>query len=149
VPMVASNDDTPAKVRAAIREESNRRALVALTTRFEDSQSGRLEEEGKLEPRVRTVVASVLARSPNLDGKQVLVEAVTIEDGLKTKVGAGELKGKQYSAHFVAKRFAFQTIALSKDSATEVRFESSLDSGADPKRTSVAMFIQDEATGEI
>lgn len=146
VPMVGSNGDAPAKARAAIRESLNTPAPVALVARFAEPAG---TPRNPASDRTRELKVNLRAQSPALAGQEVLVQVVTIEDGLSTQVAAGELKGETYRARFTARDFAFESMALTQGAAGEARFPIKLAPEGKPENTSVVVLVQDEATGQI
>jgi hypothetical protein len=139
-PMVGSNEDAPARAREAIRKALARRAEVTLRPT--------LEPDGD-DARKRTLRLEVAAASTGLVGREVIVEVVIVEDGLRTKVGAGELKGEEYVGHNVARKFAFRSVRLSRKEPEALRFPVELEEGWDPARCRVVVIAQDEKTGRI
>jgi hypothetical protein len=139
VPMVGSNEEAPTKSRAAIREALAKPALVGLVARF---QPGSDSAQGELS-------VSLWPISATMAGKPVLVQAMVVEDGLATEVGSGELKGKTYPGRVVARRFEFQEVTLARRGTSDTRLSLSLEPGANAGKSSVVVFVQEEATGAI
>lgn len=137
VPMVGSNDDTPAKARRAIRDALARRPEVTIEATPDDDG--------------RKLVVMVKPRVPSLAGKAVLVELIATEDGLETDVQAGELEGKRYRARHVARRYIVESVLLPKDGQpARVEFAiPPMPSGGDPSRRALVVVIQDEMTGRV
>jgi hypothetical protein len=81
--------------------------------------------------------------------REVLLQVVTLEDGLSTRVGAGELAGHTYNGRYTARTFTFRAVTLPREGDVAVDFQFALPPGARADRTSLAILVQDEATGRI
>lgn len=139
VPMVGSNADAPARARAAIREGLARPAEVSIEAQLQSA-----------DPRSdRALTVRLRAQSPEMAEREVLLEVVTVEDGLSTKVLAGELEGRTYTGRFIARDFAFRSVVLPREGEAREQFRIALPPGARAGRTSLAILIQDEQNGEI
>lgn len=150
-PMVGSNDDAPAKARAAIGQALAREAEVRLDVAFRPAPGDPEEAAGPgggPSPR-RTLEVAVSAGTPALAGREVLVEVVTVEDGLTTKVGSGELAGRTYVGRDVARAFAFKGVKVPRNGSETLSFPVGLKAGWEPSRCRLVVLAQDEATGRV
>jgi hypothetical protein len=139
VAMVGSNEDTPARARAAIRNALAQPAVVAIEANLNEGAAS----------ADRTLSVRLAALDESWAEREVLLEVVTLEDGLSTSVGAGELRGRTYNSRHTARAFAFRPVTLPREGDSETVLHLTLPAGARPDRTSLAVLVQDEATGRI
>jgi hypothetical protein len=140
VPMVASNDDSPAKARAAIREALRQPAELAIDASIQ--LDARKSQQGRLH-------VSIDALKPAVVPNTCLLEVVLCEDGLTTQVNAGELKGRSYRGSAVARHFEYRTLEIAAGKPAVQDFDLTLRGGQKPEQTAVVVFVQDEATGRV
>ena len=141
-PMVGSNKEAHQVATDAIRAGLSERpaATLNLTLALESGDG----------PRDLTVeVATTDPRSP-LAGREVLVEVVTVEDGLSTDVKSGELAGQTYRSNNVARAFVAKPVRLGRDGKPEsLQFPIKLAKGLDPARCRLVALVQDEENGRV
>jgi hypothetical protein len=135
VPMVGSNDDTPAKARAAIRGALAKPPTLDLALTLADAPDG---------PARKALTVALAPRKGAPTGRPLLVEVVTIEDGLTTDVRSGELAGRAYSGHNVARAFDQRRVRLAPGRAESLTFDLALRPDWDPARCRVVALVQGE-----
>ena len=99
--------------------------------------------------RSGTVVVNVAARSPRVEGKEVLVCAAVRDDRVETKVESGENAGKTLTNRFPARLMKYEFVRLSAKSDEAVELPIKLDPSWKTEKLDVVVFAQDKKTGEI
>ncbi len=101
------------------------------------------------DPRRKTLTVTVEARTPQASGREVLMGIATFEDGLRTEVAAGELAGKTYNGRYVVRQLQVQVARPTTDKPVTLEVPITLPTDADPARSGVAVFAQNETNGQI
>jgi hypothetical protein len=138
-PLLGSGSEAPGKAKGAVDRSLREPAEVSIELAW--SPGG-----GPLRKELKVAVRSRQARSA---GREVLVGVATYEDGLTTKVGAGELKGRTYAGHNTVRKLQVEPMKPGRAKLAERAFPIELESGWDAARCGVVAFAQDEATGRI
>ncbi len=139
-PMVGSDSGAPAKAREAIRRAIADRAEVTLEL---------VQKPDAKDPRRQTLDVAVAAAAPGMAGREVLVEVVTVEDGLTTKVGSGELAGETYVGRNVARAFTARTVRLPRRGSGSASVSVALEEGWEPAKCRLVALVQDETNGRV
>jgi hypothetical protein len=139
VPMVGSNKDAPAKAKAALR------ALGAAGPEI-DLQA---ELKPGADARHATLILNVQAQTARADGREVLIGVAVTEDRITTRVGSGELKGRDYVGRYVARSLEVQSATPKRGRASRVEVPVTIDPTWNAARCAVVVYAQDDATGRI
>lgn len=99
--------------------------------------------------RAGKVSVKIAARSPRVEGKELLVCAVLRDDRVETKVGSGENADKTLTNRFPARLMKFDFLRLTGKSEGSAEFPISLDASWKSEKLDVVVFVQDKKTGEI
>ena len=124
---------------AAIRRAKGRKPAVGLEVKLEapaDERSG-------------SVAIKVVSRSARVEKVPLLVCAVLREDGVVTKVGSGENKGKSLLAQFPARATKYEFLELDGKAAAAQRFSFDVDPSWNRRKLRLAVFVQDKRTAEV
>jgi hypothetical protein len=138
-PLLGSGSEAPGKARAAIDRALREPPDVTLALELADGDG----------PRQKELTVTVRPRAARAAGREVLIGVATYEDGIDTKVEAGELKGKTYHGHYTVRRLEVKPATPTKAKPAELAFPIELGEGWDAARCGVVVFAQDEATGRI
>jgi hypothetical protein len=133
------NGRDPAGAEAAIRRALARKPQVTLKTAFElatDTRNGKL-------------AVKVTPRSAVVQDRELLVCAVLREDGVVTKVESGENAKKTLTARFPARATKFEYIELKSKAEKTLSFAFERDPSWNVEKLSLAVFVQDKATGVV
>ena len=94
-----------------------------------------------------SVSAAVTARlRPGLPGGRLALVVAVLQDGLSSRVTAGENRGERLAHDFVARDLSIAPISGERSTHT---FEFKARPGWEASRLSVAAFLQDTGTGEV
>lgn len=133
------NGRDPAAAGAAIRQALARKPGVGLDVALDvkpDGLSG-------------TATVRVTSRSPKVERTPLLVCAVLREDGVTTKVGAGENIGKSLVARFPARQIRYDFLELDGKSPGVKKHSFTVDPAWSRKNLRLAVFVQDKRTGSV
>jgi hypothetical protein len=128
------------KARAAIDKVLTERPSASITLALETTPGKPLE--GRLK-------ATVAATTSELDGRELLVGVATFESPVTTEVKAGENAGKTLVEHFAVRRFTAEPVTLSRTERKPLSVPVVIAKDWDAHRCSLAVFLQDEATGRV
>jgi hypothetical protein len=103
-----------------------------------------LESHGAADGSITGSVAVKL--EPGVRAKHLVLAALPLQNGLSTRVTAGENKGEQLTNDHVARDLA--SVKVAKPEA-RLEFEFKARAGWNAQRMSVAAFVQDTETGEV
>ena len=133
------NGRDPAAAGAAIRQALTRKPGVDLDVALDvqaDGLSG-------------TATVRVTSRSPRVERTPLLVCAVLREDGVTTKIGSGENRGKSLVARFPARQTKYDFIELDGKSPKVQKHSFTVDPAWTQKNLRLAVFVQDKRTGSV
>jgi hypothetical protein len=103
-----------------------------------------LESHGASDGTIKGSVTVKLV--PGTGAKHLALAVVPLQDGLSTRVTAGENKGEQLANDYVVRDMA--SVKVAKPEAS-LEFEFKARPGWNAQRMSVAAFLQDTETGEV
>jgi hypothetical protein len=138
-PLLGSGGEAPGKARDAI--EKALREPPEVTIELSLAEGGT--------PRRKALRVALRPRSTRSAGREVLVAVATYEDGLRTKVEAGELKGRTYHGHYTVRKLAVEPMTPGRAKPAERVFPVELGEGWDAAKCGLVVFAQDESTGRI
>jgi hypothetical protein len=133
------NGRDPAGALAAVRRALAKAPQAALETSLDLDRGGR---SGDL--RVK-----ITARSPRLEGRELLVCAVLRDDRVVNRVLSGENANKTLTARFPARATKFEFIRLGDTKEASLRFPFRLDPSWETDRLAVVAFVQDKLSGAV
>lgn len=133
------NGRDPQSAAAAIRAAAARPPAVLLDVDLTPRDDG----------RAGTTAVRVTPRSRKLDGRSILVCGVLREDGVRTEILAGENEGKILVARFPARQTKYEVIQPTGTEASSVKLDFQLDPSWEAKALRLAVFAQDQKTGEV
>jgi hypothetical protein len=139
VPMVGSNKDAPTKARAALTTRATGNLEVDL----------RAELRPGADPFHATLLLDIQALAARADGREVLIGVAVTEDNIRTRVEAGELKGRDYIGRFVARSLAVKTATPRRSRPARLEIPITLDPAWNPANCEVVVYAQDDTTGRI
>ncbi len=139
-PMVGKDDaDTKGRALAAIRRSLAERPKVSMD----------LILKRNVEGSGRSLDVTLSALTPEMRGRDVLVEVVPFSARTTTKVGSGELAGKTYDGRYVARGFDAKPTSITREGKATATFRVTPPKDADLKADGLVVIVQDEATGEV
>jgi hypothetical protein len=97
----------------------------------------------------KTALVKVAARSPEVDGRALLIGMALTEDPVKTRVLRGENAGLMLVEHHVVRRLDQRFLKLDRTGTRAVSFLIELPGGADAARFRVVVFAQDRVNGQV
>jgi hypothetical protein len=131
------NGRDPEAIQAAVRLAQARKPQVSLDAKLDlkdDRHSGDLR-------------INLASRSSRINGRDVLVCAVLIDDQVVTRVGSGENANRTLTSRFPARSTRFEFTRL--DAPKALSFSFRLDPSWSTERLAIAAFAQDRKSGEI
>lgn len=100
-------------------------------------------------PAVGSLDVRVAARSSRVEGRKLLIGAVLRDDDLTNHVESGENAGKTLVARFPARQMQVDFVTLVGSSEKTVAFTFPLDPAWGTNKLRVAVFAQDEQSGQV
>ena len=137
LPMLGSDR---AKARQALAQVLAERPSAAITLALEPTAGKPLEQHLKV---------TVVARTPALDGRELLVGVATYESPVTTDVKSGENAGKSLAEHFAVRRFTAEAVTLNRVARKTLDLPITLEKDWDARHCGLAVFLQDEKTGRV
>ena len=134
VPLLGSDRK---KALAAIDESLKEPAAVALDLALDGSGDR------------RTLKVKLASKSAKVADRPLFVGAAVTEDPVSTVVRSGENGGKTLVEHHVVRAFSHKETKLAGSAPETLEFELKLGRGQRAGRSSVAVFVQDEANGKV
>jgi hypothetical protein len=129
---------------------SNRPAAVAaIKAALEEPPGVALKLTLDGEGRKKTLTADVTGRAKQAAGRDLLVGVAVVEDSVTTRVRSGENAGKTLVEPFTARSFAHKTFRLPRAGTKALKFPLSLAAGSVAGHCRVAVFVQDQADGNV
>jgi hypothetical protein len=135
-PMLGSDE---AKAREAIRRELAEPPGVAIAASF----------RGKGDAASKTLDVTITPIDSSVPGRELFVSVVPFTARTSTRVTSGELAGRSYEGHFVARGLDSQTLTPAASGSVDASFSLKMPRGADPKADGVVVIVQDEASGHV
>jgi len=100
-------------------------------------------------PAVGSLNVRVAARSSRVEGRKLLIGAVLRDDSLTNQVLSGENGGKTLVARFPARQTLVDYLSLAGTADQTVTFTFPLDADWTTNKLRVAVFAQDEQSGQV
>ena len=103
----------------------------------------------KGDPRRKTLSATVAPLAASVEGRELMVGVAVRDDSVANDVPSGENAGKTLVERYPVRSFAFQKFKPDGDRPRTLTFPLELAEGSDPRRSAVAVFVQDWNNGRV